>query len=72
MIIPQENEKDLKEIPNRVKNDLQIVLAEHADEVLRQALILEDPESFLKKPPESPSSSYYDSRDESVGDVVTH
>ncbi len=71
VIIPQDNEKDLKEIPTRVKNDLEIILAAHADEVLRRALILDDPESFLKKPPEPPAS-YYGSHKEPVGDVVTH
>ncbi len=34
VLIPKENEKDLKEIPAHVKRDLQIVLVEHMDEVL--------------------------------------
>jgi ATP-dependent Lon protease len=55
VIIPRDNEKDLKEIPPRVKNDLKIILVEHIDEVLRQALILDEPEKFLREkfvPPE--------------------
>ncbi|HNR12955.1 MAG TPA: endopeptidase La [Thermodesulfobacteriota bacterium] len=71
VIIPAENEKDLKDIPTRVKNDLKIILVDHADEVLRQALILDDPESFLKKR-EEPEAAYYDSTGPGVGDVAAN
>jgi ATP-dependent Lon protease len=49
ILIPAENEKDIEEIPESIRKDLTIELVEHADEVLRKALVLEDPESFLKK-----------------------
>ncbi|MFN3198329.1 MAG: endopeptidase La [Bradymonadia bacterium] len=38
VIIPKENKKDIKDIPQRVRNVMRIVLAEHADEVLTEAL----------------------------------
>jgi len=38
VLIPKENEKDLEEIPENVKNSLEIVPVEHADEVLKHAL----------------------------------
>jgi len=47
VIIPKENEKDLREIPAHVKRDLSIVLVEHMDEVLARALALDDPTRFL-------------------------
>ena len=47
VIIPKENEKDLKEIPAHVKRDVQIHLVEHMDEVLARALVLDDPSRFL-------------------------
>ena len=47
VIIPKENEKDLKEIPAHVKRDVRIVLVEHMDEVLARALVLDDPGRFL-------------------------
>jgi len=47
VLIPKENEKDLKEIPWRVLKALEIVLVEHMDEVLRNALVLDDPDRFL-------------------------
>jgi len=48
VIIPRDNERNLKEIPSRIRNDLEIVLVDHVDEVLRKALILDDPDTFLK------------------------
>ena len=49
VLIPKENEKDLKEIPARILRELEIVLVEHMDEVLKHALVLEDPDRLFKK-----------------------
>jgi ATP-dependent Lon protease len=38
VILPKENERDLEEVPDFVRRDLRFVLAEHMDEVLREAL----------------------------------
>jgi len=35
VIVPKENEKDLKEVPSRIRKGLQIITVEHMDEVLR-------------------------------------
>jgi len=43
VIIPRDNQKDLKEVPETVRAELRIVLVEHMDEVLREALALDDP-----------------------------
>src|SRR5271166_1621178 len=40
VIIPKENRKDLREVPRRVLKSTRIVLVEHMDEVLREALSL--------------------------------
>jgi ATP-dependent Lon protease len=47
VMIPKENEKDLKEIPADVLRGLKLLLVEHMDEVLAQALALDDPGRFL-------------------------
>ncbi len=47
ILIPKENEKDIKEIPSRILKSVELVLVEHMDEVLRKALVLDDPENFL-------------------------
>jgi ATP-dependent Lon protease len=47
VLIPKENRKDLKEIPRRVLNALRVVLVDHMDDVLREALRFEDPEALF-------------------------
>jgi len=47
VLVPKDNQKDLKEIPKRVLNALRIVLVEHMDEVLREALALSDPDALF-------------------------
>jgi len=69
--IPAENEKDLKEIPPRVKKDLKIVLVEYIDDVLRRALILNDPDTFLKKQIEQ-SEEFFGSSNDPAEKIVTH
>ena len=53
VIIPRENRKDLREVPRRVLKATRIVLVEHADEVLREALCLSDPDALFGPPRES-------------------
>jgi ATP-dependent Lon protease len=50
VLIPAENEKDIREIPATILRAISIALVEHMDQVLRQALVLDNPEEFLKKP----------------------
>ncbi len=49
VLIPKENQKDVREIPRKVRERMQIVLVDSADDVLREALRLEHPNDFLKK-----------------------
>ena len=37
-----ENEKDLKEIPARILKKVEIVPVDHMDEVLKEALVIEE------------------------------
>ena len=50
VLFPKENERDLEEIPQDVRDALELIPVEHADQVLRQALRLEDPKAFLTEP----------------------
>ena len=54
VIIPAENQKDLKEIPSKVLRELEIVPVEHMDEVLMRALVVTDPSSLFA--PDLPES----------------
>jgi ATP-dependent Lon protease len=49
VIIPQENEKDIEEIPQVILKTVELELVSHMDDVLKKALVLENPESFMKK-----------------------
>jgi ATP-dependent Lon protease len=52
VIIPEENEKDLKDIPERVMDQMTVHAVKHMDQVLKVALELENPEEFLAEPTE--------------------
>ncbi|GAX91115.1 endopeptidase La [Effusibacillus lacus] len=39
VLLPKDNEKDLEDIPESVRKELKIVLVEHMDQVLEQALV---------------------------------
>jgi len=49
VIMPKENARDLRDIPKKVLKAVRISLAEHMDEVLRVALVLPNPDEFLKE-----------------------
>ncbi|MCG8592451.1 MAG: endopeptidase La, partial [Proteobacteria bacterium] len=48
VLIPKENEKDLKDIPAKIQKSLEIIRVEHMDEVLSHALAVPDPSAFLQ------------------------
>jgi len=48
VIIPKKNEKDLAEISNEIKHGIEIFPCSEADEVLRVALNVAKPETFLR------------------------
>ena len=42
VLIPMENKKDIADIPKKILRKVELVLVEHADEVLKEALVLEE------------------------------
>ena len=44
IICPKENEKDLDDIPESVRNELEFIFVSHVDEVLELSLISEGQE----------------------------
>lgn len=73
VLIPAENEKDIKEIPPTILRSITIKLVDHMDQVLRQALVLDNPDDFLRKPvtPEVPVPPPFEGPTAET-DVVTH
>jgi len=51
VLIPSENEKDIEEIPATVLKTVELELVSHVDQVLKKALILDDPESLFRHAP---------------------
>ncbi|HUY18807.1 MAG TPA: endopeptidase La [Candidatus Binataceae bacterium] len=49
VLIPKENEKDIEEISPQILKNVTLVPVEHMDQVLRQALVLPNPEAFFKQ-----------------------
>ncbi|HSQ86860.1 MAG TPA: endopeptidase La, partial [Desulfobacterales bacterium] len=51
VLIPKENERNLKEVPVRVRKLLKVELVEHMDDVLRKALVLKEGSSLFTEVP---------------------
>jgi ATP-dependent Lon protease len=47
VIVPKENRKDLREVPRRVLKATRVVLVDHMDDVLREALCLPSPDALF-------------------------
>jgi ATP-dependent Lon protease len=48
ILIPRDNAKDVPEIAPQVLKGLELIEVDHMDDVLKRALVLADPEAFLK------------------------
>jgi ATP-dependent Lon protease len=64
VLLPRENRADLREVPRRVLKGMRIVLVEHMDEVLREALCYPDPDTVFG--PRREGMEYRD------GELVVH
>lgn len=69
VLIPQENEKDLADIPDNVKKGMKIIPAAHVDDVLKEALV--QPLKPIEWNPEIDSVGTSPS-DDSRGEITTH
>jgi len=49
VLVPNENKKDLEDIPKFIKDDIQFIFVSHLDEVLKKALIFPDGKFNFKK-----------------------
>jgi ATP-dependent Lon protease len=56
VLVPEENEKDIEEIPSTILKSVDLILVSHMDEVLKRALIVQDPESLFKNKPQAAES----------------
>ncbi len=70
VILPAENEKDLAEIPAKIKKNIKVIFVQHMDEVISAAIEMpevakaQDPVPLPEKPPVPP--------EDADGDVMRH
>jgi ATP-dependent Lon protease len=50
VLIPEDNLKDLKDVPEAVLEQITVIGVKHMDEVLRHALAHPQPDEFLREP----------------------
>jgi ATP-dependent Lon protease len=50
VLLPAENVRDIKDIPATILKSIRLELVDHMDDVLRKALVLAEPENFLRQP----------------------
>jgi ATP-dependent Lon protease len=71
VLIPQENVKDLEEIPDNVKRELNIIPVSTVDEVLREALV-QMPEAVEWTEPKAAAAAVLVKPDGGENTVITH
>ncbi|MET0411137.1 MAG: endopeptidase La, partial [Polyangiaceae bacterium] len=47
VIIPKDNRKDLRDVPQRILKSMRVILVDHMDDVLRHALVLDNPSKYF-------------------------
>jgi ATP-dependent Lon protease len=70
VLIPQDNKKDIEEIPARVLKKVELVPVQHMDEVLKEALIIEKGEELLL--PEDEFEPFTLPKEEAQSQVTAH
>ncbi len=70
VLIPKENAKDLKEIPEKILQEIEIELVEHMDDVLREALTVKDDRELFQEPSSAPQPPVLFETPEPSGDAI--
>ncbi|MBU4566783.1 MAG: endopeptidase La [Desulfarculus sp.] len=71
VLIPKDNEKDIKEIPQRVLKAIELIPVEHMDQVLTYALAVDDPGAIFRESPE-PYVLPTDAKKDAANEVMAH
>jgi len=73
VLIPQENAKVLKEIPEKILQEIEIELVEHRDDGLRLALTVKDDSELFHEPPSAPQQPVlFETPEPSADEIRTH
>ena len=70
VLIPADNEKDIEEIPATVLKTVELELVSHMDQVLKKALVVDDPDRLFRRlPPQTQSKDEAPPFTEKIDDV---
>jgi ATP-dependent Lon protease len=73
VLIPKDNAKDLKDIPGKILQEIEIELVEHMDDVLRHTLTVRDPQELFQEPPPAPQQPViFETPEPAVDEIRTH
>jgi ATP-dependent Lon protease len=72
VLMPKENERELKEIPAKVTRPIHIQSIEHMDDVLKYALVLEDLDSLFAEPGSSEVPYWFTEQEQQPELHATH
>ena len=70
VLVPRENAKDLKEIPAKILEEINLELVTHMDDVLRLALALKEGDKLLKEPEVVAAPVLFEHKGESPGEEI--
>ncbi len=73
VLIPKDNAKDLKDIPSKILQEINIELVGHMDDVLRNALVVEGDQDLFREPaPSEQKTVIFESSEAAVEEIRTH
>lgn len=73
VLIPRENAKDLKEIPEKILEEINVEMVEHMDDVLKKALLISDEkELFRDAPPVQSQPVLFETPEPTAEEIRTH
>lgn len=73
VLVPKENAKDLKDIPGKILQEMEIELVEHMDDVLRHALTVKDSRELFHEPPVAPQQPViFETPEPAADEIRTH
>jgi ATP-dependent Lon protease len=74
VLLPAENARDIKDIPATILKSLRLELVDHMDDVLRKALVLAEPENFLRQPlaAEAAAQHPFPATTTATPEIITH
>ncbi|MCE5244861.1 MAG: endopeptidase La, partial [Desulfobacteraceae bacterium] len=72
VLIPKDNAKDVKEIPAKVLEEINVELVEHMDDVLRLALAVKDDSEIFKEPEAEQQPVIFEPKEPPVDEIRAH